>query len=245
MMVDHSLSICNDSLYRTMLFECFLQECSDFLIKFRPSDALEDFLREKDPMLLYKYYRLHGQYLQAAQHMDYVARTEDDVEITLRIEYLNRAISSASAACDALSSTATSNQSNSKGYNQMQMQVQVQRGSGQGSAGGGGGGVEEEYLVELEGKRDIARYQLMAFQQLNLDLQDLELHYPKGSGKDSYSDSQRISMEALSAVTIRLQKKLVGISELFNEIAMPYKVLFDFYDIFYLILYFYFFFETA
>ena len=229
-MVDHSLQVCDDPLFLNMLFECFLQECSDFLIKLRPSGSLEEFLRDKDPMLLFKYYRLHGQYLQAAQHMDRMARTEEDVDISLRIEYFDRAVSSASAACDAFISSNTTNQFNSIGYNQRKLGnnnligTQLQRYNGQGSAGGGGGGLEEEYLVELEGKREISRFQLMAYDQLNLDFQDLELHRPKGTGMEAYSDSQRISMETLSAVIVRLQKKLVGISELFNDIAMPYKV---------------------
>ena len=227
-MVDHSLSVCDDPLFLNMLFECFLLECSDFLIKLRPSGSLEEFLRDKDPMLLFKYYRLHGQYIQAAQHMDRMARTEDDVDISLRIEYFDRAVSSASAACDASVGAATASQFNEIGYNQRNfgnnslLGLQSQRYSGRGSAGGGG--LEEEYLVELEGKREISRFQLMAYEQLHLDYQDLELHRPKGTGMESYSDSQKLSMETLSAVIVRLQKKLVGISDLFNDIAMPYKV---------------------
>jgi hypothetical protein len=174
----------------------------------RPSEELEDYLRKEDPMLLYKYYRLHGLYVQAAQHMDVLARTESDIDISLRIEYLNRAVSSASAACDATVP------------NEVGTSVQgPQRVLPQGTSSG----IVEEYLVELEGKREIARYQLTAFELLDRDYRDLESQRPKIHS--SYSEGQRKSMEALSAVTVRLHFKLVGISELFNEICLPYKVL--------------------
>lgn len=158
-------------------------------------------------MLLYKYYRLHGLYVQAAQHMDILARTESDIDISLRIEYLNRAVSSASAACDVT----VPNEVGTLVQGSQKMPSQ------------GTNGIVEEYLVELEGKREIARYQLTAFELLDRDFRDLESQRPKIHS--SYSEGQRKSMEALSAVTVRLHFKLVGISELFNEICLPYKVL--------------------
>ena len=208
-MIEYALSICSDPLFRSMLFECLLLEDTEVLIKLRPSGDLEEFLAEKDPILLYKYYRLHGLFVQAAQRMDQLSRAEDDVDILVRIEYLNRAVSSASAACD----------------------VTTAGGVGVGGAGSeyqGGlivgvrGGMEEEYLVELEGKREIARFQLLAFEHLDQDYQDLESHRSKS--RTPYSASQKKSMETLSAVAVRLRLKLVGISELFNEICLPYKV---------------------
>ena len=159
-------------------------------------------------MLLYKYYRLHGLYVQAARHMDVLARTESDIDISLRIEYLNRAVSSASAACDATVP------------NEIGTSVQ---GPQRVLPPGASNGIVEEYLVELEGKREIARYQLTAFEHLDRDFQDLESHRSKS--RTPYSASQKRSMETLSAVAVRLRLKLVGISELFNEICLPYKVM--------------------
>jgi hypothetical protein len=201
-MIEDALSVCSDPLFRSLLFECFLAADTEILVKLKPSAEMEDFLREKDPILLYRYYRLHAQYVQAAQHMDQLARSDDDVDIMVRIDYLNRAVSSASSACDVSSGV----QNTVGGGSRM-----VQR-----------GGVEEEFLVELEGKREIARFQLLAYEHLDRDFQDLESHRSKSH--TPYSEGQKRSMEVLSAVTVRLHLKLVGISELFNEICLPYKV---------------------
>lgn len=200
-MIEDALSVCADPLFRSLLFECFLAADTEILVKLKPSAEMEDFLREKDPILLYRYYRLHAQYVQAAQHMDQLARSDDDVDIVVRIDHLNRAVSSASSACDVSSGV----------QNTTKVSRILQR-----------GGVEEEFLVELEGKREIARFQLMAYEQLDRDFQDLESHRSKSH--TPYSDGQKRSMEVLSAVTVRLHLKLVGISELFNEICLPYKV---------------------
>jgi hypothetical protein len=94
-------------------------------------------------------------FAEAAYHMDAMARAEDDVEVALRIDYLDRAVNSAAAA----SSMPTQQQ-------QQQRQMLSLAGVGGGGAGGGGdrfvGGDavvrhNAEYLAELEGKRDIAR----------------------------------------------------------------------------------------
>ena len=208
-MIEYSLSLCDDVLFRTMLFECSLEESSDLIVKLKPSVELEEFLRERDPLLLFKYYRLHGMYVRAAQHMEQLAKGEEDLDIAVRIEYLNRAVSSASAACDVSATPGYPSGGVVTSMGNMGPRLQD-------------GGIEEEYLVELEGKREVARFQLLAHQQLDLDLRDLESHRPKGI---AYTESQQSSVDALSAVTVRLQKKLVGISELFNEVAMPYKVI--------------------
>ena len=211
-MIEYALSICSDDLFRSMLFECLLVEDTEALIKLRPSGELEEFLAENDPVLLYKYYRLHGLFVQAAQRMDQLSRTEDDVDILIRIEYLNRAVSSASAACVVTTVGGV-------GGPRARARGEYQGGLTAGLRGG----MEEEYLVELEGKREIARFQLMAFEQLDQDFQDLESHRSKS--RTPYSASQKRSMETLSAVAVRLRLKLVGISELFNEICLPYKVM--------------------
>jgi hypothetical protein len=209
-MIERSLAVCGDPFYRTMLFRCLLAEDSELLVKLRPSTYLEDFLRDSDPMLLCKYYRLHNMYMQAAYYMDQLSKGEEDLDIEKRIDYLNRAVSSASAACDG---TAIGE---SKGG---------QRGFDR------GGRVEAEYLAELEGKREIARFQQMAYEQLNRDYQDLESHrietQRSGSraGEEApMSESQKRSMDALSDIILKLKVKLVSISSLFNDIAMPYKL---------------------
>ena len=59
-------------------------------------------------MLLYKYYRLHERFPQAAAYMYQLAQQEGDLNISgsqSRIEYLNLAVNAATTACSYVSGT--------------------------------------------------------------------------------------------------------------------------------------------
>jgi hypothetical protein len=84
----------------------------------------------------------------------------------------------------------------------------------------------------------------MTYEVLARDYHDLEVHRTESNatamaggagvtasggrggsgGVYQYTEGQRRSLDALRAVVTRLRFKLVGVSELFNEIALPYKL---------------------
>ena len=103
-------------------------------------------LLSQEPMLLYKYYRLHERFPQAAAYMYQLAQQEGDLNISgsqSRIEYLNLAVNAATTACSYVS----------------------------GGPSGMGGGLESELLVEIESKHKIANLQYQAFIRLQREYQ--------------------------------------------------------------------------
>ena len=53
-MIEHSLSICDDPLYRDVLYRWLLGDDVDSLINLTPSPYLEDFLKDSEPDILYR-----------------------------------------------------------------------------------------------------------------------------------------------------------------------------------------------
>jgi hypothetical protein len=79
-------------------------------------------------------------------------------------------------------------------------------------------GVQEAYLLELEGKRNIACLQLMAYEQLSSDYGSLQGQ--RHNGEEAHSRC----IQSLGIVIRKLQTKLLSISELFNDVSMPYRL---------------------
>jgi hypothetical protein len=64
---------------------------------------------------------------------------------------------------------------------------------------GVGGGVISDYLSELEGRRDVACFQLTAFEQLSTDYHDLE-NEERAKADVPYNETQKKSLDSLGII---------------------------------------------
>jgi hypothetical protein len=65
--------------------------------------------------------------------------------------------------------------------------------------GGGGVGVISDYLSELEGRREVACFQLTAFEQLSTDYHDLE-NEERANADVPYNETQKKSLDSLGII---------------------------------------------
>mmetsp|Transcript_24760 Transcript_24760/g.36519 ORF Transcript_24760/g.36519 Transcript_24760/m.36519 type:complete len:1559 (+) Transcript_24760:131-4807(+) len=194
-MIAYALATSDDKVFHEQLYEDLYKLDSEQLVYIQ-SRHIENFLREKDALILYRHYVWHGRHAQAAFLMDLLAHREEDTEIDTRIEHLIRAVNSANRACNTADTTAA-------------MRVGVESAE-----------VLANYsfdkVEDLTGKLQIAELQREVSNTLRKELQDIDRQVVSQEGK-----RQR---DQLADIVHRLRYQLVDVSELYNNVTEPYML---------------------
>jgi hypothetical protein len=184
-----------------MLFKMLLEKAVDELIRLRFRDV-EDFVLLQDSAykheLLYRYYEFHGMYREAANHMYFLAHFDGDMSIHDRTKFLQQAVSSATRACE-FSTAPTSN--------------------GVVAANGLSTTSYADFLREVQDELAVAGFQYEAFEALRTELDAL-----RDEMQQSPNTVDRNMLTSCEEATAKLQLQLVSISELFNDICLPFKL---------------------
>jgi hypothetical protein len=183
------------------------------------SPFIESFLRETDATKLYAYYEFHGEFMKASNLMSLLAHVESDLDIAVRILYLQRAVASAEKAVTSVgqsSNPAVNPALASPAWNTdlvlnpVDARKQV-----------------SDIVVELKDTLDIAEFQFLAHGMLAEDFHSYGFSSAAASNAASrgkFTDSQRRQLEAMEDIVNRLHTKLMGITELFHEVCLPYRL---------------------
>ncbi len=166
----------------------------------------------------HSYYEHHGEFVKASNLMSLLAHAQEEVDIEVRIACLQKAVASAEKA---VHSTATpfSSAAASSSANRGDLVVF-------GESGGASKQMISDSLAELKDTLDIADYQLLAYTRLSADFASYHYSSAPGSGVDrlSYTESQRRQLDLMERIVRRLRGELLGITELFHEVCLAYKL---------------------
>lgn len=193
-------------MFLEALFTKLLNDQQDQLLAIR-SQSVAAFLSEKDTDLLYKYYGLHSEFVQASSLMSSLAREDRDMEISERIQCFVKAI--ASGEC-VLASIASGSIGTNSSISSTLLTMNPPS-----------AGVFSEYLLGLKDLLEVAEYQQSAYTTLANYYQERKEQLARTGGGSAASQAEQ---DSLRRTVHSLRYKLVDISQLFGVVCLPYKL---------------------
>jgi len=226
-MIQRALSSCSEQAMHIALYTILLDRNELELLLAIRSAHLEKFLLERSTSLLYSYYEQHSEYIKASNLMSIMARSDEDTDIETRVDYLNKAISSAQRAIAFLQTNRTPVSRYAGNNNSLIVQYSKPDASDKLLSSTQ---LVVENMNELKDLLDIIVYQRMAESYLTSDYNDLCQRFQQsvdstGSSLLNTADVRvKENLDIMERNVHRLRFKLLGITELYHDICGPYKL---------------------
>eukprot|EP01038_Epipyxis_sp_PR26KG_P007824 gene7824-10628_t len=209
-----------DPLFHELLYDRLLVDNRQQLITIH-SGFVEEFLREKDSLLLYSYYEVHCEYLKAANLMSLLAKTDKDLDISIRIDFLTKAVSSAEKASSMNMSLLGTNANNNilfitnanNNNNSMENNGIMNNNNLDISKK-----MVSDVVLDLKDTLEIAEYQQRAYDMVSNDFESLQgtLH--------TLNELQQRNFKQMQETVHKLKYTLLSITILYNDVSVPYKL---------------------
>lgn len=199
-MINLAVTRSDDKTFHALLYNRLLKDKPNHLLQIN-SRYIEEFLLEKDPLLLYNYFMNAGegrpaQYQHAANLMYNLATENCDRRIEDRIQFLRQAIASAET------------------LTHIGMDLRLIGGTSSRSSTSSAGAAKESeaLLLELRDLLEVAEYQQLVAEKLDADFQ----RYDFQNKRSSYSGASLKQLEDMEKNVMALQNRCLDISTLFN-----------------------------